>query len=89
MSCKVNSAYENQAAVCLPYLITKIPRQSRNSKTHQNTQLDWRELGLNTNFNTSIMYAQDNYTWGRNKQCILKDSCLFTLPQKKKSNDSV
>lgn len=35
------------------------------------------------------MYARDNYTWGRNKQYILKDSCLFTLPQKEKSNDSI
>ena len=35
------------------------------------------------------MYAQDNYTWGWNKQHILKDSCLFTFPQKKKSINSI
>lgn len=47
VSCKVNQAYENQAAVCLPYLITKIPRQNRNSKTHQNT----------------ISYTGENWSW--------------------------
>lgn len=37
LSCEVNLAYENQAAFRLPYLITKILRQNRNSKIHQNT----------------------------------------------------
>lgn len=37
LSCEVNLAYEDQADFRLPYLITKILRQNRNSKTHQNT----------------------------------------------------